>query len=85
MSTVYVVLINVRLYVHTWIWPMIKMNFLCQLFSRCATIMWYVIVGIVNYLFSCSLQQYRYSVGWRKEQFGGSSGGVLPGTVGDSV
>ena len=37
------------------------------------------------YICTSRLQQYWYSAGGRKEQFGGSSWGVLPGTMGDSV
>ena len=54
ITHLYVVLINFRLYVHIWIWPMIKMNFhtnFCHTikpFWRCATIMRYVIVSIVK-------------------------------------
>ena len=39
----------------------------------------------VSYISSCSLQWHWYSAGRRKEQFWGSSGGVLSWTMGDSM
>ena len=65
-------------------WPMCFQNYIFKVLVR----RWHmdgVKYQFFSYICSCSLQQYWYSVSRRKKPFGGSSRGVLPGTVGDSV